>query len=586
MTHKKTHCASAWTISFFVALAIATFLCAQDAPAQARPFPGPDVPALYQKLLKQIDAIPIYDNHSHPSFADDPDVDAMASPPDASSVLRLRDTNPEWVAAAKALFGYPYDDFAPEHAKWIIEKKKAAEKDGGTAYFNSILDKLNIETCLANRVALAPYLDPKRFHWVFFADAFLFPLNNRQIAKNTDMAVYIPLQEKLLQRYMMQEARKAMPADLAGYEAFVRQTLKDNRKKGGVAMKFEAAYFRSLRFSDPPREKAEAIFAKYARNTDPPPEDDYRTFQDYIFRVLLDEAGKLHLPVHFHSAVGVGDYFSLRQGNPLNLESVLRDPRYRNISFVLLHGGYPYDREAIWMAAAKNVYLDSSLMGYYLYPAELKRTLKQWLELFPEKIMFGADAFPFNDAIGAEETFWLAVRSAQTALAAALAEMVSTGDVSEEQAMQLARMYLHDNAARLYGAKTMSQPGEAAKQEAPMKYTRWKDVELEHLNPLIDRQIVVGQQVMVARVLLKKGAHVPMHQHVNEQVTYILDGALKFQIAGKEIVVHAGEVLCIPPNLPHEAWAVEDTVDLDVFNPPREDWINKTDDYLRGTPKR
>jgi len=98
---------------------------------------------------------------------------------------------------------------------------------------------------------------------------------------------------------------------------------------------------------------------------------------------------------------------------------------------------------------------------------------------------------------------------------------------------------------------------------------------------MIDRQMVVGERLMLAHVFLKKGAHVPRHQHHNEQVTYILEGALKFAIDGKEIVVRAGEVLCIPSNMPHEAWALEDTLDLDVFNPPREDWLNKTDVYLR-----
>ncbi len=116
---------------------------------------------------------------------------------------------------------------------------------------------------------------------------------------------------------------------------------------------------------------------------------------------------------------------------------------------------------------------------------------------------------------------------------------------------------------------------------AVLKYLKWKDVELEHLNPHIDRQMVVGDKMMLARVLLKKGAHVPEHHHHNEQLTYILEGALKFKIDGKEIVVRAGEVLCIPPHMPHEAWAVEDTVDLDVFMPPREDWLNKNDAYLR-----
>jgi hypothetical protein len=433
--------------AIFVGLAMAA-----TSAAQAKPLPGADVQKTYEKLLKQIDQIPIYDNHSHATFADDSDMDAMAGPPDESSVLRLRETNPEFVAGAKALFGYPYDDFQPEHAKWLIDKKRAAEKDGGTAYWDAILDKLNIETCLANRVALAPYLDPKRFHWVFFVDSFLFPFDNHdQTAKNGDLGVYIPLQEKVLQRYMKQESVSGLPADLAGYEAFVRQTLGDNQEKGGVAMKFEAAYFRSLYFRDPPRDKAEAIYAKYHAGG-VPSEEEYRTFQDYVFRVLIDQAGKLNLPVHFHSAVGIGDYFSLRNGNPLNLENVLRDPRYAKVKFVLIHGGYPYTLDMIWMTAAKNVYTDSSLMGYYVYPSELKNILKQWISLFPERIMFGSDAFPFGDAVGAEETFWLAVRSARTALAAALAELVSEGAFSEEKALQLARMYLHDNAAQLYGA--------------------------------------------------------------------------------------------------------------------------------------
>ena len=432
----------------FVILAVGA-----TAGAQAKPFASEaDVQKIYNRLLKQIEQIPIYDNHSHATFPDDSDMDAQAAIPDESAVLRLRDNNPEFVAAAKALFGYPYEDFSAEHAKWLVDKEKAAEQGGGTAYWDGILDKLNVETCLANRVAMAPYLDPKRFHWVFFVDSFLFPLNNRdQTGKNPDMGAYIPLQEKVLQRYMKQENLAALPADLAGYEAFVRQTVEDNKtNRGGVAMKFEAAYFRSLYFTDPPRDKAEAIYARY-RASGVPSEQDYRTLQDYIFRVLIDEAGKLNTSVHFHSAVGTGDYFSLRNGNPLNLENVLRDPRYSKTKFVLIHGGYPYTLDMIWLTAAKNVYTDSSLMGYYVYPSELKHILKQWISLFPERMMFGSDAFPFNDALGAEETMWLAVRSARTAVAAALAELVAEGAFDEQKAVELARMYLHDNAAKLYG---------------------------------------------------------------------------------------------------------------------------------------
>src|SRR5579864_6718761 len=116
---------------------------------------------------------------------------------------------------------------------------------------------------------------------------------------------------------------------------------------------------------------------------------------------------------------------------------------------------------------------------------------------------------------------------------------------------------------------------------AALQYIPWHTIPLEELNPLLQRQFVVGQEIMLARVLLKKGCIVPEHSHHNEQLTYILDGALKFWIDGKEIVVHAGEVLCIPSNMVHKAEALVDTVDLDIFAPPRADWIDKTDQYLR-----
>lgn len=434
-------------VAAVVASASASLACAQSSP-----YPATDVHKLYQELLGKINAIPLYDNHAHPGFADDPDVDAMAAPPDESSVLRLRDDNPEFVTAAKSLFGYPYDDFKPEHAKWLADRTNAAKNAGGSAYFNQILDKLNVEICLANRAFMAPYLDSKRFRWVFFGDSFFYPFDNRdQTASTPDMAVYVPLQEKMLARYKKQMKLESLPADLAGYEAFVRNTMADNQKQGGVAIKYEAAYFRSLYFSDPPREKAAAIYAKY-RSGGVPSADEYRIFQDYIFRVMVEQAGQLKLPMHFHTAVGIGDYFSLRQGNVLNLENVLRDPRYKSTTFVLVHGGWPYEREAALLTAVKNVYLDTSFQSELLYPSQFKDVLKQLLTLFPDKMMYGSDAFPFSEALGAEESFWLAAHTTRTALAAALAELVSERAITQDKALELGRLYLHDNAAKLYGS--------------------------------------------------------------------------------------------------------------------------------------
>lgn len=104
---------------------------------------------------------------------------------------------------------------------------------------------------------------------------------------------------------------------------------------------------------------------------------------------------------------------------------------------------------------------------------------------------------------------------------------------------------------------------------------------IEHLNPLFERQYVSAEKSMLARLLLRKGCLVPMHHHENEQISYILEGALKFILPGQEITVRAGEVLVIPPNVPHSAEALEDTLGVDVFSPPRADWLSGADSYLR-----
>ncbi len=434
-------------------LAICTMLSGMKVWGQARPYPGPDLQATYERLLGQIQKIPIFDHHAHPGFPDDPDVDAMASPP-GSAPLRERLDNPELVAGAKAMWGYPYDDLSPEHARWLVQKKAELKRSGGTQYFDRVLDKLGIETSIANRVAMPPYLDKQRFRWVFFVDSFMFPFNNQQLThRNPDQEVYIPLQEKVLHRYLQQAGAAQLPADFAGYLQFITRVLEQNQQQGGIAMKFEAAYFRPLKFGDPSRAEAESIYRKY-RAGGVPAAEEYRTFQDYIFRYLSAEGGRLHLPVHIHTAVGIGDYFDISQGNIMNLENVLRDPRYRNVTWVMIHGGYPLEREAIWLAAMKNVYMDSSLMEIDLYPSEFKNSLKQWLELFPDKVTFGSDSFPYNEALGAEESYWMGVQSGRSALAAALAEMVTEGEVSEAKAIEMARAFLHDNAARLYPERT------------------------------------------------------------------------------------------------------------------------------------
>ncbi|HJQ22925.1 MAG TPA: cupin domain-containing protein [Blastocatellia bacterium] len=121
-------------------------------------------------------------------------------------------------------------------------------------------------------------------------------------------------------------------------------------------------------------------------------------------------------------------------------------------------------------------------------------------------------------------------------------------------------------------------------EEAKATWHRWDDMPKERVNDLLSRRLITGERMMLAHVYLDKGSIVPRHSHDNEQLTYVLEGALHFWLGAdgaEEVTVRAGEVLVIPPNLPHKAEALEDTLDVDIFSPPRQDWLDQTDDYLR-----
>jgi quercetin dioxygenase-like cupin family protein len=122
--------------------------------------------------------------------------------------------------------------------------------------------------------------------------------------------------------------------------------------------------------------------------------------------------------------------------------------------------------------------------------------------------------------------------------------------------------------------------------QGPARFYRWEDMPKESLSETIERRMVSGDRAMVAHVYLKKGAIVPTHSHENEQLTYVLDGALRLWLGENEeqvVDVRSGEILHIPSNLPHRAEALEETLDVDIFSPPRQDWLDGDDDYLRGS---
>src|SRR5438067_3089079 len=265
-----------------VVAALLTLCSAAVLESQSRPLVAPAAAAIYARLLPQIETIKLFDHHAHPALPDDADVD-IAPPPPGGTPLRMRDDNPETSAAARALFGFPFADMKGAHGQWLVDKKSALKKQyAGAKYFDEMLDRLGIETSMANRVAMAPYLDPARFKWVFFVDCFMFPFDNSALAaRNTDEAVYMPLQTKLRLQYAQQLGIQGLPPTFAGYLAFVSQSLEANQKRGGAAVKFEASYFRTLAFDDPPRDTAAAVYDRY-RGAGVPSFDDYKIVQDAV----------------------------------------------------------------------------------------------------------------------------------------------------------------------------------------------------------------------------------------------------------------------------------------------------------------
>jgi predicted TIM-barrel fold metal-dependent hydrolase len=393
-------------------------------------------------IAKEIDKIRAIDNHAHPVRAvangeQDREFDAL--PVDnmepSSDPMYLRPGDPGVIASSRALFG-------------ARAKKQSTMQDKGDAYPAWVLDQMGVDVMLANRVAMGRGIQPPRFLWVPFADALMFPLDNSKLAqKNSDRKAFFALEETLLRRYLKDAGLSTMPSTLGDYLArLVTPTLERQKRGGAVAEKFEAAYLRSLDFDKVDRAAAERVYLMKTAASDA----EYKMLQDYLFRYVAAECGRLGMAVHIHTMAGAGSYFDVGGASPLLLESVLNDPDLRKTNFVMVHGGWPFTREITPLLEKPNAYLDYSAQSLLLPPATLARTLREWLEWVPEKVMFGTDAYPYSDEMGWEESGWIAARRGREALAIALMAMMREDGISRDRALELARMVLRDNARKLY----------------------------------------------------------------------------------------------------------------------------------------
>jgi hypothetical protein len=411
------------------------------------------------QLVAEINKIKAIDNHAHPlryvGEGDKPDDEYDALPLEGIDPfplpLRLSTENREFVGAWKHFYSYDHNDMLQAHTDELLAIKKKVLLQQGQNFPNWVLDQLNIETMFANRVAMGRGLTAPSFRWVSFVDALLFPLNN-EIAKrsNRDYAGFYPGEEKLLKRYLADLGLKRLPATLNEYlTKVVTATLERQKAQGVIALKYEAAYLRLLDFEKPDRRIAFATYARFSRKGVPPAKD-YKALQDFLFYHIAKEAGRLRLAIHIHIFEGAGSYYRPSGSNPLLLESVFNDPELRKTNFVLVHGGLPFTQQVRSMFGKPNVYADFSAQTLFLYPHALSEVLRTWLEAYPDRVLFGTDAFSFGPLIDWPEVAWLSNTTARQALALALTGMMNDGEISRERAVELARMVLRDNAIKLY----------------------------------------------------------------------------------------------------------------------------------------
>ena len=327
--------------------------------------------------------------------------------------------------------------------KMFPQGKQSLIRAKGQQYPEWVLDQMNVDIMLANRVEMGPSIGPPRFRWVPYADALLFPLDNTALgADNPDRKGFFALEAIVLQRYLTESGLQKPPPTLNEYlSQVVTPTLERHKQGGAVAEKFEAAYLRSLAFDKVDRADAERAYSGQA---------PYKQLQDYLFRYIAAECGRLGMAVHLHTMAGGGSYFDTAGMNPLLLEPVLNDPTLRKTNFVMVHGGWPYTREITALLIKPNAYLDFSQQSLLLDPHVLAQTLREWLTFIPEKVLYATDAYPYSEELGWEESGKISGDRGREALGLALTQMIRDGTVTRARAGALARMVLRENAKALY----------------------------------------------------------------------------------------------------------------------------------------
>ena len=416
--------------------------------AQEPPTPWRSDP-LFQRLAAVLDTVAAIDTHTHL-------LGAGKFNPSLPQLLPMltRATHPWYPPLLKARFGITVSAADWTSGVEAIATARAAmvKRLGEHGYWLNHLDYTRTDVALVNSNN-RELIDDKRLRWVPHGSTLLYPLPAEHLmSRSPSHQTTITNLQKDLQRFLQEGDFGSVPKDLAGYVRVMNTLLGRWQKQGAVAVKFQEAYRRTLRIADVPEGQASALYAKGL--TSPLSRDEYLAVQDFLWRHILLEAGRITLPVHIHSSLGMPPFLRSLESDVRNLEDVLADPKFFSTPVVLIHGGGPWHEIAAYLALKPNVWVDISSTGF-LYPVpDVADVLRKYLLFAPEKVLYGTDAASYPSVPGGADVQHLVLsRATRDALYLALAGLVRDGAIDEKTAVEMGRGVLRGNAQRLYGWK-------------------------------------------------------------------------------------------------------------------------------------
>ncbi len=402
-------------------------------------------------LKEQINNIGIIDQHVHVldetqwveamgKFPFPEDTSHLPVPAPLTTLTRVKTL----LTAYRELYDFNYSTLTSDNIRELDELYQLSKKDETRIYYR-IIERFNIEKAVVvcqNRLELPPGLDPEHFKITPIVDGLLVPLDNSEMKNsfNERATMFILMCEAFLKK--MRGNLKINSFE--DYLKFLASLIGKIKEKGCVCLKMNFAYWRDIAVDVVSKEEARDVFE--SNDTSPV---RYKHLQDFLLRHIISKAAELDLPIQIHAG-SIGVLRPIEESNPSRLEPFLWLPDIKKAKVVLLHGGFPFCREAGFMvsrpAAAPNLYLDISQMwwAHYGSPKALVSILRQWLEMgIAEKLLYASDA---NSPIG----FCMGAMNIREGLYFALKGMIDDGLINEIQALSIAKMILRENAKKLY----------------------------------------------------------------------------------------------------------------------------------------